>query len=95
MVGMSIKRGCQRSFIAKQPYLDHTICQLIYLRAKHKNKLGEVCHGKNVIGFQHTLGSQLLDVMKAHLMGLNKARFVPYSSYGTSQGVCQGICIAK
>jgi hypothetical protein len=26
MVGMSIKHGCQKSFIAKQPYLDHSIC---------------------------------------------------------------------
>jgi hypothetical protein len=29
MFGMSIKRGCQRAFIAKEPYLDQNLCQLI------------------------------------------------------------------
>jgi len=32
--------------------------------------MGELCYGKNVLGFCHALGSQLLDAMKAHLMGL-------------------------
>jgi hypothetical protein len=32
--------------------------------------MGELCHGKNVFGFHHALGSQLLDVMKAHIMGV-------------------------
>jgi hypothetical protein len=32
--------------------------------------MGELCHGKNVLGFCHTLGSQLLNAMKAHIMGL-------------------------
>jgi hypothetical protein len=77
MAGMSIKRGCQKSFIAKQPYLDHNICQLIYLHAKHKNKMGELCHGKNVLGFCHALGSQLLDAMKAHIMGLIRQGLSP------------------
>jgi hypothetical protein len=33
MFRMSIKRGCQRDFIAKQPHLDQSLCQLIYLSA--------------------------------------------------------------
>jgi len=33
MSRMSIKCRCQRSFIAKQLYLDHNLCQLIYLHA--------------------------------------------------------------
>ncbi len=70
MVGMSIKRGCQWSFIAKQPYLNPSLYQLIYLNLEHKNKQGEVYHGKVVVGYWHTLGSQLSDSMKAHLMGL-------------------------
>jgi hypothetical protein len=57
MFGMSIKCGCQRSFIAKQPYLDHNLCQLIYLHAKHTDKEGVVCHGTTMIGYQHALGS--------------------------------------
>jgi len=46
---MSIKCGCQRAFITKQPYLDQNLCQyLIYLNAEHKNKKGQVCHKKDV-----------------------------------------------
>jgi len=70
MFGMSIKCGCQRAFIAKQPYLDQSLCKLIYLSAKHKNKEGEVCHGKDVVGYWHALGSQVSDGMEGHLMGL-------------------------
>jgi hypothetical protein len=77
MVGMSIKRGYKISFIAKQPYLDHSNCQLIYLRVEHKNKLDEVCHRNSVFGFQHTLGSQLSNVMEAHLMGLIRQGLSP------------------
>jgi hypothetical protein len=68
MSGMSIKHGCQRSFIAKQTYLDHNLCQSIYLHAKHTNKKGVVCHGIVVIRYWHALGSQLSNAMKAHLM---------------------------
>jgi hypothetical protein len=68
MAGMSIKCGCQRAFITKQPYLDHSFCQLIYLCPEHKNRHGMVCHGKNVVGYCHSLGSQLSNGMKAHLM---------------------------
>jgi hypothetical protein len=37
---------------------------------QNKNKLGEICHGKSALGFWHTLGLQLSNAMKAHLMGL-------------------------
>jgi hypothetical protein len=50
---------------------------LIYLNAEYKNKEGEVCHGKDVVGYQHALGSQLSDGMKAHLMGLIKQGLSP------------------
>ncbi len=67
---MSIKRGCQWSFIAKHSYLNPSLCQLIYLNHEHKNKQGDVCHGKVVVGYWHALGSQLSNSMKAHLKGL-------------------------
>ncbi len=72
MSSMSIKHGCQKTFItcAKQPYLDQSLCQLIYLNAKHNKKEGQVCHGKDFLGYHHVLSSQLLDGMKAHLMGM-------------------------
>jgi len=38
MLGMSIKQGYQRTFVAKQPYLDQSLCKLIYLHGEHKNK---------------------------------------------------------
>jgi hypothetical protein len=47
-----------------------SLCQLIYLNLEHKNKQGEVSHGKVVVEYRHALGSQLSDIMKAHLMGL-------------------------
>jgi hypothetical protein len=72
MSSMSIKHGCQKTFItcAKQPYLDQSLCQLIYLKAKHNKKEGQVCHGKYFLGYHHVLSSQLSDGMKAHLMGM-------------------------
>jgi hypothetical protein len=50
------KCGCQWSFIGKQPYLDLSLFQLVYLNLEHKNKQGEVCHRKIVVGYQHALG---------------------------------------
>jgi len=70
MYGMSIKCKCQRSFIVKQLYLDHNLCQLIYIHAKHTNKEGMVCHGIAMIGYRHALGSQLSNATKAHPMQL-------------------------
>ncbi len=77
MAGMSIKCSCQRAFITKQPYLDHSFCQLIYLCPKHKNKQGMVCNGKDVVGYRHFLGSQLSNGMKAHLMDLIRQGLSP------------------
>ncbi len=60
MASMSIKRGCQRSFVTKQPYFDHSICPLIHLHAKHKNKMGELCHEKkNLVEAYETSGHVL------------------------------------
>jgi hypothetical protein len=47
------------------------------LNAKHKNKHDQVYHGKDVLGYHHALGSQLLDGMKAHLMGLLRQSLSP------------------
>jgi hypothetical protein len=52
LADMSIKCSCQRSFIAKQPYLDPSLCQSIYLNPKHK---------KNMVRFAMTINS-LLDI---------------------------------
>jgi hypothetical protein len=47
------------------------------LNVKHKNKEGEVYHGKDVVGYRHVLSSQLLDGMKVHLMGLLRQGLSP------------------
>ena len=69
-MGKSIKRGCQCYFLAKQPYSNTTICQLIYRFREHSNINGDVIHGVTVSGFKDTLGSGLLDAMKQHLSNL-------------------------
>ncbi len=75
MFGMSIKHGCQIAFIAKQPYLDQSLCKLIYLSVEHKNKQGQVCHGEDVFGY-HTPN------------GASKARLVLGSNNDSSQNAC-------
>ena len=42
MAGNSIKRGCQRAFVAKQPYLDGNLCVLIFENTEHLNIHGEL-----------------------------------------------------
>ena len=57
--GMSIKHRCQCHFIAKQLYMDNSLCQLIYKCSEHTNKNGDQCHGTMVAGFQNVLGGSL------------------------------------
>ena len=75
----SIKRGCQRCFVAKKPYLDHSLCLLIYETPKHLNAAGEHCHGTMVSGFKYALGLGILEEMKQniaqmHAYGLSHAQ---------------------
>ncbi len=72
---MFIKHGCQIVFIAKQPYLDQSFYKLIYLSVEHKNKQGQVCHGKDVFGYYTPNGA-------------SKARLVPSSNNDSSQSAC-------
>ena len=57
VVGFSIKRGCLQCFVAKQPYLDPSLCMLIYENTMHFNARGEQCHGSMVSGFRYALGA--------------------------------------
>jgi len=74
-VKYAIKQGCQKTFIAKQPYLDPSFCHLVYPHGENKNQHGQICHGKDLLGYHHALGSQLSISMKAHLMGLKGKAF--------------------
>lgn len=78
---MSIKRGCLCCFVAKRPYLDGSLCQLIYEHIEHTNKYGKPCHGSTVAGFRHALGSNIYEEMKLrieqmHALGLSPAQIM-------------------
>jgi len=81
MAGNSIKRGCQRAFVAKQPYLDGALCVLIYENTEHLNIHGELCHGTMVSGTRYALGAGLSDELKMkiaqmHAFGLSPAQIM-------------------
>ena len=54
--GFFIKRRCLRCFVAKQSYLDPSLCMLVYENIMHFNALGEHCHGSMVSEFRYVLG---------------------------------------
>jgi hypothetical protein len=81
VAGYSVKRGCQRCFVAKKPYLDHSLCLLIYENAEHLNAAGEHCHGTMVCGFRYALGAGVSEEMKLkiaemHAYGLSPAQIM-------------------
>lgn len=79
--GLSIKRGCLRCFVAKQSYLDPTLCILVYENTMHFNARGEHCHGSMVSGFRYALGAGISEDMKfkiakMHAFGLSPAQIM-------------------
>ena len=79
--GFSIKRGCLRCFVAKQSYLDPSLCMLVYENTMHLNALGEQCHGSMVSGFRYALGAGISQDMKykiakMHAFGLSPAQIM-------------------
>ena len=78
---MSIKCGCLCHFVAKRPYLNGSLCQLIYEHIEHTNKYGEPCHESTVASFCHALGSNIFEDMKLrieqmHALGLSPAQIM-------------------
>ena len=78
---MSIKRGYQCSFVAKRPFIDGSLCQLIYEHIEHANKSGDPFHGSMVAGFRHALGFNLSNKIKLHIeqmhaIGLSPAQIM-------------------
>ena len=79
--GFSIKRGCLRSFVAKQSYLDPDLCVLVYENTMHVNARGKHCHGSMVTGFRYALGAGISEDMKCkitkmHVLGLSPAQIM-------------------
>ena len=77
LVGYSVKRRCQRCFVANKPYLDHSLCLLIYENAEHLNAVGEHCHGTMVGGFIYALGASVLDEMKHKIAEMHAYELSP------------------
>lgn len=63
LAGLSIKHGCLCYFVAKWPYLDGLLCQLIYEHVEHTNKHGESYHGGTIFSFYNALGSNTSEDM--------------------------------
>jgi hypothetical protein len=81
VAGFSSKRGCLRCFVAKQPYLDPSLCMLIYENTMHFNARGEHYHGSMVSGFRYALGAGISEHMKfkiakMHAFGLSPAQIM-------------------
>lgn len=57
--GMTSKRGCLCNFVAKQLYMDNSLCELQYHGMNHFNRAGQPCHGSSFAGFKHSLGARL------------------------------------
>ena len=79
--GFSIKRGCMNCFVAKQLYLDPSLCMLVYENTMHFNARGEHCHGSMVSGFRYALGTGILEEMKykiirMHAFGLSPTQIM-------------------
>lgn len=72
-----MKRGCLRHFIAKQNYLDNSLCQLVYKISEHVNSNGDQCHGVAVAGFKHSMGTCLSDKKKSELTELLDCGLTP------------------
>ena len=72
----SMKRGCQRCFVVKKPYMDHSLCLLIYKNVEYINAVEEHCHGTMVGGFRYPFSVLLSEEMKL--------KFVQMHSYGLS-----------
>ena len=83
LAGNSIKRGCQRAFLAKKPYLDGSLCILVYENTEHLNTQGELCHGTMVQGTRYALGAGLSEELKIkiaqmHAFGLSPAQIMQH-----------------
>jgi hypothetical protein len=57
--GLTMKRGCHYFFVAKQLYVDMTLCELQHHCWDHKNLEGHPVHGSTYEGFRHSFGAYL------------------------------------
>ena len=76
-VGTSMKKGCQRHFLAKQNYMDNSLCQLVYMIFELVNSNGDQCHGLAIPGFKHSMETALSDAKKKELTSMLDCGLTP------------------
>ena len=89
LAGNSIKRGCQRAFVAKKPFLDGSLCILIYENTEHLNTQGELCHGTMVQGTRYALGAGLSEELKMKIAQMHAFGLSPLKSCNNTQKRCE------
>lgn len=72
-----MKWGCQCCFVANKPYLDHSLCSLIYKNIVYLNVGGKHSHGTMVNGFRYALGVGLSKEMKSNIVQMHLYRLSP------------------
>jgi hypothetical protein len=60
VTGMTLKQGCRCLFVAKQVYVDPTLCKLQYHCWNHVTVEGKAAHGTAFDGFRHALEGRLI-----------------------------------
>jgi hypothetical protein len=81
VVGGFIKKGYQRCFLAKKPYLYPSLCMLVLENTMHLNSRGEHCHGSMVNVLWYALGVGISKNLKhkiaqMHDFGLSHAQIM-------------------
>ena len=66
--GMSMKRGCQCNFVAKQLMVDETLCTIQFHCMDHYNREGKPCHGEDFGGQRAGLSGRLSHATKQWIM---------------------------
>jgi hypothetical protein len=59
VTGMTMKTGCWCMFVAKQVYVDPTLCELQYHCWNHVTTASKAAQGTAFDGFRHSLGGRL------------------------------------
>lgn len=91
--GMSIKRGCQCNFVAKQLLLDESLCTIHFHCMTHTNKDGKPCHGTEFGGQRAGLSGCLSTTTKQWIVHTLRSRKSPAQVMAEHKSmVMQGAC---
>ena len=88
---MSINCQYLCCFVAKRPYLDGSLYQLIYEHVEHTNKHGESCHGSTMVGLRQMLGSNSFEDIKFSYRLDACLGVISNSNHDLVQTKCEGV----